>query len=88
MNQHFPNSDFAETVMSYYVVMVDYGRNGREAVVDPEMTRRGALDLVREVLGDGNKVAFVHHITMNDLPQDVTDELVNEARDAMATEAA
>jgi hypothetical protein len=88
MNQHFPNSDFAETVMSYYVVMVDYGRNGREAVVDPEMTRRGALDLVREVLGDGNKVSFVHHITMNDLPQDVTDELVNEARDAMATEAA
>jgi hypothetical protein len=62
--KHLPNSAFAESSMSYYVVMVDYGRNGREAVVDPEMTRRGALDLVREVLGDGNGIVLrppYHH---------------------------
>jgi hypothetical protein len=88
MNQHLPNSAFTETSMTYYVVMVDYGRNGREAVVDPEMTRRGALELVREVLGDGNRISFVHHITMNDVPADMTEELVNEARQAMTEEAA
>jgi hypothetical protein len=26
--------------MQYFVVMIDYGRRGREAVVDPEITRR------------------------------------------------
>ena len=25
--------------MQYFVVMIDYGRRGREAVVDPEITR-------------------------------------------------
>lgn len=88
MTKHYPNSAFAESSMSYYVVMVDYGRNGREADVDPEMTRSGAVAKIREVLGDNREIAFVHHITMNDLPQDVTAELVDEARDAMATEAA
>lgn len=87
MTQHFPNSAFAESSMSYYVVMVDYGRQGREAVVDPEVTRSGAIWKIREVLGDNREIAFVHYITMNDLPQDVTAELVAEARVAMATEA-
>ena len=26
--------------MQYLVVMIDYGRRGREAIVDPEITRR------------------------------------------------
>lgn len=101
MNQHLPPSnvrpvqwqseDFVSH--SYFVVMVDYGRDtskvhGLEAVVSPEMTRSGALEKVREVLGDGNEIAFVHHIRMNDVPADVTEELVNEARDAMAMENA
>jgi hypothetical protein len=25
--------------MQYFVVMIDYGRRGREAIVDPEITR-------------------------------------------------
>jgi hypothetical protein len=27
--------------MQYFVVMIDYGRRGREAVVDPKITRDG-----------------------------------------------
>jgi hypothetical protein len=26
--------------MQYFVVMIDYGRRGRGAIVDPEITRR------------------------------------------------
>ncbi|MEY9705481.1 hypothetical protein ABIF50_008044 [Bradyrhizobium diazoefficiens] len=29
--------------MQYFVVMIDYGRRGREAVVDPEITRREVI---------------------------------------------
>ena len=29
--------------MQYFVVMIDYGRRGREAIVDPEITTRGHL---------------------------------------------
>jgi hypothetical protein len=43
--------------MQYFIVMIDYGRRGREAIVDPEITRRQrfkeARDGVREVLLSG-----------------------------------
>ena len=29
--------------MQYFVVMIDYGRRGREAIVDPEITRREVI---------------------------------------------
>jgi hypothetical protein len=29
--------------MQYFVVMIDYGRRGREAIVDPEVTRREVI---------------------------------------------
>jgi len=32
--------------MQYFVVMIDYGRRGREAVVDPEITRREVVSRV------------------------------------------
>lgn len=67
------------TTFSYYVIAIDYGRIGVEAIVTPEMTRRGAVDLVREKLGDGHTIAFAHHVTMNDVPEDVKDELIEEA---------
>lgn len=68
------------TTFSYFVIAIDYGRIGVEAIVTPEMTRRGAVDLVREKLGDGHTIAFAHHITMNDVPEDVRDELIAAAR--------
>jgi len=65
---------------SYYVIMQDFGRIGREAIVDPEMTRRGAIEKVRECLRDRKGIDFVHFISMNDVPQDVTAELIAAAR--------
>jgi hypothetical protein len=32
--------------MQYFVVMIDYGRRGREAIVDPEVTRREVISRV------------------------------------------
>jgi hypothetical protein len=48
------------TSHSYYVCMIDYGRRGLEAVVDPEMTRRGLVDCIRS--GELKNIAFIHHI--------------------------
>lgn len=63
--------------MEYFVVMIDYGRKGREAIVDPEMTRSNVVDRIKS--GEYGNIAFIHHITMNDVPQDVTNELLAEA---------
>lgn len=70
----------AERSFEYFVICVDYGKIGREAIVDPEMTRLGAIAKVREILGDGNEITFAHRITMNDAPEDVLAELVAAAR--------
>jgi hypothetical protein len=70
--------------MNYYVIAVDYGRNGREANVDPEMTFRGAVEKVREIIGDGREIAFAHEVTfMNGSHHvsDVKNELINRAND-------
>lgn len=69
---------------SYFVVMVDYGSKGREAIVDPEVTRRGII--ARIVNGDYGHINFIHHVD-GGLVEDVTDELVNAA-EALALQAA
>lgn len=78
--QHQPTS------LTYFVICVDYGRKGREAVVDPEMTFRGAVDKVRELIGDGKEITFAHEITYHaggsHHVSDVKDELINRANDA------
>lgn len=63
--------------MNYFVTMIDYGKRGREAIVDPEITRRGVVSRIAS--GEYGNVLFIHHITMNDVPQDVTAELIAEA---------
>jgi len=63
---------------SYFVVMVDYGRKGMEANVSPEMTRRGAIERVREALGDHLDIAFVHEIEDYRVI-DITAEITAEA---------
>jgi hypothetical protein len=65
------------TSHSYYVVMIDYGRRGREAIVDPEITRAGVVSRLQS--GEYKNVVFIHLITMNDVPQDLTEELMAEA---------
>ena len=63
--------------MYYFVTMINYGRRGQEAIVDPEITRREVVSRIRS--GEYKDIAFIHLITMNDVPQDVTAELMAEA---------
>ena len=69
-----------EISFSYFVIAIDYGRRGLEAIVNPELTRRGAVELVRTALGDGHEIAFAHYVTMDDLPEDVKADLIDAAR--------
>ena len=64
------------SIPSYFVVMVNFGRKGSEAIVDPEMTSRGAVDLVRDMLAKGKGIDFVHHIKAGEA-EDVTDAVLN-----------
>lgn len=68
-----------ETSFSYFVVAIDYGRRGVEAVVDPEITRREVVSRIQS--GEYKNIKFIHLITMNDVPQDVTAELIAAAMD-------
>jgi len=60
----------------YFVVMVDHGRRGREANVDPELTRANIVDRIRTK--NYGMIAFIHHVTA-DGREDVTNELLREA---------
>ena len=62
--------------MQYFVVMVDYGRRGREAVVDPEITRREVIS--RVVSGEYKNISFIHEVVDSSV-QDVTAEILAEA---------
>ena len=62
--------------MQYFVVMVDYGRRGREAVVDPEITRREVIS--RVVSGEYKNISFIHQIA-DSAVDDITAEILAEA---------
>lgn len=62
--------------MEYFVVMIDYGRRGREAIVDPELTRRNVVDRINS--GEYTNISFIHRIR-DCLVEDVTNELLIEA---------
>jgi len=62
--------------MQYFVVMIDYGRRGREAVVDPEMTRRDVVS--RVVSGEYRNISFIHEIADRSV-DDVTEAILAEA---------
>ncbi|KYG98416.1 hypothetical protein [Bradyrhizobium sp. DOA1] len=62
--------------MQYFVVMIDYGRRGREAVVDPEITRREVISRIAS--GEYRNVSFIHEIAENSV-EDVTETLLAEA---------
>lgn len=66
----------------YFIVMIDYGKS-REAIVDPETTRRGAVDLVHEAMFDGRSVSFVHHIH-DGVCEDISDEVFYEVMHSLA----
>jgi hypothetical protein len=64
------------TSHSYYVVMIDFGKKGLEAIVHPEDTRR---DIVAQLAsGESKHVVFIHHVDGLYI-EDVTNELFDEA---------
>ena len=72
--------------MQYFVVMIDYGRRGREAVVDPEITRREVVSRVAS--GEYGNICFIHEIADRAV-EDVTEDILAEAAvpEIPATEA-
>lgn len=65
-----------ENTMQYFVVMIDYGRRGREAIVDPEITRREVIS--RVVSGEYRNISFIHEIAGSSV-DDITAEILAEA---------
>ena len=62
--------------MQYFVVMIDYGRRGREAIVDPEITRREVVSRIAS--GEYKNISFVHEVADCSV-EDVTAEILGEA---------
>ena len=62
--------------MQYFVVMIDYGRRGREAIVDPEITRREVVSRISS--GEYANISFIHEIADFGV-EDVTEEILSEA---------
>jgi hypothetical protein len=62
--------------MQYFVVMIDYGRRGREAIVDPEVTRREVISRISS--GEYSNISFVHEIADASV-DDITAEILAEA---------
>ena len=62
--------------MQYFVVMIDYGRRGREAIVDPEITRREVISRVAS--GEYRNISFIHEIADSSVT-DVTADILSEA---------
>jgi len=62
--------------MQYFVVMIDYGRRGREAIVDPEITRREVVSRVAS--GEYRNISFIHEIVDRSV-DDITAEILAEA---------
>ena len=62
--------------MQYFVVMIDYGRRGREAIIDPEVTRREVVSRVAS--GEYKNISFIHEID-DGAVEDITAEILAEA---------
>jgi hypothetical protein len=62
--------------MQYFVVMIDYGRRGREAIVDPEVTRREVI--ARVASGEYRNISFIHEIA-DSAVEDITADILAEA---------
>jgi hypothetical protein len=62
--------------MQYFVVMIDYGRRGREAIVDPEITRREVVSRIAS--GEYRNISFIHEIADQGV-EDITEDILAEA---------
>lgn len=64
------------TSHSYYVVMIDYGKRGLEAVAKPEQTRRDIVACIKS--HEYQNIVFIHFID-GLFVEDVTSELIDAA---------
>ena len=62
--------------MQYFVVMIDYGRLGREAIVDPEINRREVISRIAS--GEYKNISFIHEVADSSV-EDITADIMNEA---------
>lgn len=62
--------------MQYFIVMIDYGRRGREAIVDPEITRREVVSRIAS--GEYRNISFIHEVADSSV-EDITADIMNEA---------
>ena len=56
--------------------MIEYGRRGREAIVDPEITRREVVSRVAS--GEYRNISFIHEIA-DATVEDITADILSEA---------
>ena len=56
--------------------MIDYGRRGREAIVDPEITRREVVSRIAS--GEYCNISFIHEVEGNSV-EDITEDILAEA---------
>ncbi len=61
---------------SYFVVMIDFGARGLEAIVQPEITRREVIARIKS--HEYQNIVFIHHIA-DGIVDEMTDELINAA---------
>ena len=61
----------------YFIVMIDYGQRGLEAIVDPEITRREVVARIKS--GEYQNIAFIHYVDDCTLIEDVTMEMLDAA---------
>lgn len=68
----------AQILTSYFVVMIDRGHIGLEAIVQPEMIRADIVGCIKSGEYPADRIAYIHHCDFGTL-KDVTDELIDEA---------
>jgi len=71
-----PRFPIAPDLPSYFVVMIDYQR-GREATVDPEITRREVVSRILSREYDPERISFIHEIRDGEV-HDVTFDIIAE----------
>ena len=65
--------------MQMYILMVNFGRLGLEANVQPELTRRAIIEQARDIIAEGrNSIEFIKLVEGNEC-SDVTDEIIEAA---------
>ena len=73
-------------IPAYFVVMLDYGRQGREAIVDPEVTRREVIARINNGNYPRQDILFIQHVHGATV-ETVTDEIMAEVEPLYAEAA-